>query len=65
MNKNENIENKLKLIPKTENYIFYMLQVIMKLPRIEKFNIGNEYKQSMYCININDVKQKYIKIYHI
>ena len=41
-------ENKLKLIPKTENYIFYMLQIIMKLPRIEKFNIGNEYKQSMY-----------------
>ena len=48
MNKKENIENKLKLIPKTENYIFYMLQIIMKLPRTEKFSIGNEYKQSMY-----------------
>ena len=48
MNKKENIENKLKLIPKAENYIYYMLQIIMKLPRIEKFNIGNEYKISMY-----------------
>ena len=48
MNKKENIENKLKLIPKVENYIYYMLQIIMKLPRIEKFNIGNEYKISMY-----------------
>ena len=48
MNKKENIENKLKLIPKVENYIYYMLQIIMKLPRIEKFNIENEYKISMY-----------------
>ena len=48
MNKKENVENKLKLIPKAENYIYYMLQIIMKLPRIEKFNIGNEYKISMY-----------------
>ena len=26
----------------------YMINVIIKLPRTEKFNIGNEYKQSMY-----------------
>lgn len=38
----------LKLIPKTENYIEYILELIMKLPRTEKFNIGNEYKISMY-----------------
>ena len=25
-----------------------MLQVILKLPRTEKFSIGNEYKKSMY-----------------
>ncbi len=45
-----NKENKeeLKLIPKVQEYIEYMLQVILKLPRIEKFNIGNEYKTSMY-----------------
>ena len=41
-------ENKLQLIPKTEKYIEYMLQLITKLPRVEKFNIGNEYKLSMY-----------------
>ena len=41
-------DNKLKLIPKIENYIEYILNVIIKLPRTEKFNIGNEYKNSMY-----------------
>lgn len=41
-------ENKLQLIPKTEKYIEYILQIILKLPRIEKFSIGNEYKTSMY-----------------
>lgn len=44
----EERENKLKLIPKTEKYIEYMLQVIIKLPRVEKFSIGTEYKKSMY-----------------
>ena len=41
-------ENKLALIPKSEKYIEYMLDVMIKLPRIEKFSIGTEYKQSMY-----------------
>ena len=41
-------EEKLKLIPKVEVYIGYMLAVILKLPRIEKFSIGTEYKASMY-----------------
>ena len=41
-------ENKLALIPKAEKYIEYMLDIIMKLPRTEKFSIGTEYKQSMY-----------------
>ena len=41
-------ENKLQLIPKAEKYIEYILQIIIKLPRTEKFNIGNEYKISMY-----------------
>lgn len=41
-------ENKLIIIPKTEKYIEYMLQIIFKLPRIEKFSIGTEYKTSMY-----------------
>lgn len=40
----------LKLIPKLQEYIQYMLDIILKLPKIEKFNIGNEYKNSMYQI---------------
>ena len=41
-------ENKLALIPKSEKYIEYMLDVMIKLPRTEKFSIGTEYKQSIY-----------------
>ena len=41
-------ENKLALIPKTERYIEYMLDIMIKLPRTEKFSIGTEYKRSMY-----------------
>ena len=44
----ENKNNKLILIPKAEKYIQYMIEVIIKLPRIEKFSIGTEYKISMY-----------------
>ena len=42
--------NELILIPKTEKYIQYMIEVIMKLPRTEKYGIGTEYKQSMFKI---------------
>lgn len=48
MDKKEEKENKLRLIPKSEKYIEYILTIIVKLPRTEKFNIGNEYKISMY-----------------
>lgn len=50
MDKKEKNVNKeqLILIPKEQEYIQYMLEVLLKLPRIEKFNIGNEYKSSMY-----------------
>lgn len=41
-------ENELVLIPKSERYIQYMLETIMKLPRTEKFSVGTEYKTSMY-----------------
>ena len=41
-------ENELTLIPKSERYIEYMLEVILKIPRTEKFSIGTEYKNSMY-----------------
>ena len=48
MNKKEITQNQLLLIPKTERYIQYMLDLILKLPRVEKFNIGNEYKNNIY-----------------
>lgn len=46
--KKETENKKLELIPKIERYVQYMLDVLLKLPRTEKFNIGNEYKTSMY-----------------
>lgn len=60
----EEQENKLALIPKSEKYIEYMLDVMIKLPRTEKFSIGTEYKQSMYkmlqkIMLLNKVKNMY------
>lgn len=43
-----NQNNKLIIIPKIEKYIEYMLTILLKLPRTEKFSIGNEIKTSMY-----------------
>lgn len=37
----------LILIPKIEDYIKYMFQILIKIPRIEKFNIGSEIKTSV------------------
>ena len=49
MMKNKEIsENGLKLIPKTEIYLDYILDLIVKIPRTEKFSIGTEYKLSLY-----------------
>lgn len=47
-NEKKQENNELILIPKAERYIQYMIEVIMKLPRIEKFGIGTEYKKSMF-----------------
>ena len=47
-NKKELTNKQLILIPKIEAYIEYMLNVIVKLPRTEKFSIGNDYKLSLY-----------------
>ena len=60
----EEQENKLALIPKSEKYIEYMLDIMIKLPRTEKFSIGTEYKQSMYkmlqeIMMLNKVKNLY------
>ena len=66
MNKKE--ENTLILIPKTEKYIEYLLQIIIKLPRVEKFSIGTEYKTSMYemlkdIMTINKISKNQILPY--
>ena len=53
------LENKqLILIPKIEDYIEYMLNVMVKLPKTEKFSIGSEYKTSMYKM-LNNVLYVY------
>lgn len=44
----DNKKTELQLIPKSETYIQYMIDVIFKLPRTEKFSMGTEYKTSMY-----------------
>ena len=45
----EKQNSSLKLIPKFEFYMEYMLEVVLiQLPRIEKFSIGTEYKTVMY-----------------
>lgn len=40
--------NELIIIPKIEKYIEYMLTILIKLPRTEKFSIGTEIKTSIY-----------------
>ena len=51
--------NQLVIIRKIEKYIEYMLTILIKLPRTEKFSIGTEIKTTMYymynkkCIDIN------------
>ncbi len=40
--------NQLQLIPVFEDFLEYMINVIISLPRTEKFSIGTEFKQIMY-----------------
>ena len=67
-NKSKEKESKLILIPKTEKYVEYVLQIIFKLPRIEKFSIGTEYKASMYkmiedILIISKISEKEVMYY--
>jgi len=63
--------NNLILIPKIEKYIEYMLIILLKLPRTEKFSIGTEVKTSMYEMLKNILlaskidKNKRLQIYNI
>ena len=42
-------DNRFVIIVRIEKYIEYMLTILLKLPRTEKFSIGTEVKTSMYC----------------
>ena len=48
-NKSNKENNILYLLPKYEKYMEYMIDnIVSKLPRVEKFNLGNEIKISMF-----------------
>lgn len=63
--------NELIIIPKIEKYIEYILTILLKLPRTEKFSIGTEVKTSVYNMLKNVLlaskvdKNKRIEIYNI
>lgn len=48
MKEKEEKQNALILIPKVEQYMEYILNMLIKIPRTEKYSIGTEYKSSMY-----------------
>lgn len=64
-------DNRLVIIVKIEKYIEYMLIILLKLPRTEKFSIGTEVKTSMYEMMKNILlaskidKSKRLPIYNI
>ena len=64
-------DNRLVIIVKIEKYIEYMLTILLKLPRTEKFSIGTEVKTSMYEMLKNILlaskidKNKRLQIYNI
>ncbi len=64
-------DNKLIIIVKIEKYIEYMLTILIKLPRTEKFSIGTEVKNSMYDMLKNILlaskidKNKRLQIYNV
>ena len=62
-------EQSLKLIPNFEDYMQYMIEVILKLPRTEKFSIGTDYKKLMYetLENILYIEKidKYKRLYYL
>ena len=48
MNEKEYKNSELILIPKVEKYTEYILNLLIKIQRTEKYSIGTEYKSSMY-----------------
>lgn len=43
-------DNSLILIAKYQKYIEYMFIILNRLPRIEKYNLGNAFKEVMYSM---------------
>ena len=64
-------DNRFVIIVRIEKYIEYMLTILLKLPRTEKFSIGTEVKTSMYEMMKNILlaskidKDKRLSIYNI
>ena len=64
-------DSRFVIIVKIEKYIEYMLTILLKLPRTEKFSIGTEVKTSMYEMMKNILlaskidKDKRLSIYNI
>ena len=64
-------DNRFVIIVRIEKYIEYMLTILLKLPRTEKFSIGTEVKTSMYEMLKNILlaskidKDKRLSIYNI
>ncbi|MDD2628260.1 MAG: four helix bundle protein [Clostridia bacterium] len=66
ISKKDSKDLQLKLIPKIEQFVEHMYLVILKLPRTEKFNIGQDFKSVMHrCLEhiiylslCNDRKEK-------
>ena len=64
-------DNRFVIIVRIEKYIEYMLTILLKLPRTEKFSIGTEVKTSMYEMLKNILlaskidKSKRLQIYNI
>ncbi len=71
MERDKDKDNRLVIIVKIERYIEYMLTILLKLPRTEKFSIGTEVKTSMYEMMKNILleskidKNKKLQIYNI
>jgi len=67
----ERKDNRLVIIVKIEKYIKYMIIILMKLPRTEKFSIGTEIKTSMYSMLRNILlaskvdKNRRLSIYNV
>lgn len=57
----DKINSGLKLIPIYEKYMEYMIDIIVKLPRTEKFCIGTEFKSIMYDTYVNIMYLQYLE----